>query len=361
MRPHIVCAGGMIAALALPGAALAQKLNLTREGPNLRPTLAVVTVAPNEKDAGLARAVGFVLAEIATGSNHFSKVLSEDKARELLKGTDPQFKNCREAKCLGALSQKLEVDRLLFAELNSGVLQAVGFDWASGARFETTIARTSLEKGNLGGNLEPPIAPLLQKLSTPLGKLFVTTNVEGAEIRWGARLVGKGPSFLGSVPAGTHKVRITFEGYRPYEKMVTVAPSQKAEVEAELDPGIDPTKEVAVEEEFDPKPPPVFPTKPLMRRPGLYTAVGGAVALAVGLALGGWAMAVSSQIRDANGDGVIDVTRADALGAQRNAMLANVVGGVGAVGVGAGLGWMLLDSRDSSAAPAMGVSVHGQF
>jgi hypothetical protein len=42
-------------------------------------------------------------------------------------------------------------------------------------------------------------------------------------------------------------------------------------------------------------------------------------------------------------------------------MLANVVGAVGAVGVGAGVGWMIFDSRDPSAVPPVGVSVHGNF
>jgi hypothetical protein len=351
----------MIAALVVPSLAFAQKLNLSHEGPNLRPSLAVISVAANEKDAGLARAVGFVLTEMATDSRHFSRVVSEDKSRELLKGAALPTKDCREPGCLSALSQKLEVDRLLVAELNAEVLRAVAFDWAGGVRAEAEINRAALENGNLTRQLEPSIAPLFQKLSTPLGKLFVTTNIEGAEIRWGSRLIGKGPSFLGAVPAGTNPVRITFDGYRPYERTITIAPSQKAEVEAELDPGAEPSKaDAEVEEEFDPKPPPVIPAKPLMRRPGLYTALGGAVVFAAALVIGGWAQAAGAQIRDWNGDGVIDVTRAQAEGAQRGALIANVMGAVGALGMGAGVGWMVFDSRDSIA-PGMGVSVHGTF
>ena len=83
--------------------------------------------------------------------------------------------------------------------------------------------------------------------------------------------------------------------------------------------------------------------------------------LSVGLAFGRAANDVKSRLRDADGDGLMDVTRAEALAAQRNAVLANVFGTIGAVGMGAGLGWMVFVDSKPAAAPKMGVLVSGNF
>jgi hypothetical protein len=260
------------------------------------------------------------------------------------------------------LSHRLGVDRLLIAEVDSGALQAVAFDWAGGILVEAAIEGEALGTGNLSRRLEPHVAPLLQKLSTPLGELAVTTNVERAQFKWGEKPIGEGRSFNGAVPAGTLPVTVTSDGYQPYEETVTVAPGGKAEVEAELELKTVSTPVAAVEdEEFEAKPKPKIPMKPLWQRPGLYGAVAGAVVLSVGLAFGRAASDVNSRLRDADGDGLMDVTRAEALAAQRNAVLANVFGTIGAVGMGAGLGWMVFVDSKPAAAPKMGVLVSGNF
>jgi hypothetical protein len=363
MRLRIACAVA-IAVLAVPRAAIAQGLglDLTQEGPNLEPSLAIVTTAVNEEDAGLTQAVDRALTQIATARNAFSKIVSAEQLREHLNSADAPTRDCREATCLTELNHRLGVDRLLIASVDSGALRVVAFDWAGGVLLETEIGSEALGTGNLSRRLEPHFAPLLQKLSTPLGELAVTTNVEKAQIRWGARILAEGASFNGAVPAGTHPVTVTSDGYQPYEETVTVAPAGKAEVQAELEPEAAASPPVAtIEEEFEPRPKPKPSGKPVWQRPGLYAAVAGAVVLSVGLAFGGAANSVGGRIKDTDGDGYMDVTRAEALAAQRNAVLANVFGTIGALGVGAGLGWLVFDSGPSRTAPKMGVLISGNF
>jgi hypothetical protein len=366
MRSHIVCAGGMIVALAIPGTAVAQELglDLTHEGPNLQPSLAIVTVAVSEDDVELAAPVEQALAEIATASGLFSRIFSGDPLREVQPADGTLAQNCRESSCLTALSHRLGVDRVLIAVLDSGELRTLAFDWAGAILVETALDGDGLGTANLALRLEPSVAPLLRKLSTPLGELVVRTNVEWAQIRWGSRLVGEGRSFQGAVPAGRHPVRITSGGYRPREETVTLAPAGKAELDAELEgegdgdgersraPVAEDEKDELLEEAFDPKGPPV---KPLWQRPALYTALAGAVVLAVGLAFGGAANSVGSRIQDPNGDGVVEgVTRAEVLAARRDVVLANVLGTVGGLGLGVGVGWLIFDVKT-------GVQLRGNF
>jgi hypothetical protein len=367
MRHRIACAVAVIVALAIRGAAIAQGfgLDLTREGPNLEPSVAIVTTTRSEEEAGRARAVDRALAEIATARHAFSRVVAGEQLRDLLKGADAPRRDCREASCLTELSHQLGVDRLLIAELDSGALHVVAFDWAGGVLVEKGIESQALGSGSLTRRLEPHVLPLLQKLSTPLGELVVTTNLEATKIRWGGRLIAEGRSFSGAVPSGTHPVTVTSDGYQPYEETVTVAPGGKAEVEAELQAQTAISVAASVEEEeFEPKRRPKPQGKVLWQRPGLYAAVAGAAVLSVGLAFGGAANSVKSKLVDADGDGLMDnnVTRAEALAAQRNAVLANVFGTIGVLGMGAGVGWLVFfDGPESGAAPKMGVLVSGNF
>jgi hypothetical protein len=114
------------------------------------------------------------------------------------------------------------------------------------------------------------------------------------------------------------------------------------------------TPRVAVAEEV--------PAETLLERPGLYAAFAGAVLLSLGLQFGAAASSVGPRMRDANRDGLIDgVTRAEVLAAQRYAVLSNVVGAAGVLGLGIGVGWLILDYRESNATPGLRLVVRGAF
>jgi hypothetical protein len=82
---------------------------------------------------------------------------------------------------------------------------------------------------------------------------------------------------------------------------------------------------------------------PILTRPSVWVAAAGAVALAVGAGVGSSVSSFQKRAVDANGDGVLDVTRAELAGAQRNALIANVLMGVGAAAVGAGAIWFFVE------------------
>jgi len=69
------------------------------------------------------------------------------------------------------------------------------------------------------------------------GMIKISTNVAGAQVLLGARAVGitdKDPLLLRDVAAGTHLVRITRDGYRPWTQQVMVQGGETTEVDAEL-------------------------------------------------------------------------------------------------------------------------------
>ena len=109
-----------------------------------------------------------------------------------------------------------------------------------------------------------------------------------------------------------------------------------------MDPDLDAVKKTPAP--AGQKPAPTF-------RPGWLVALGGVLVAGVGAGLGASAQAVADRAKDANGDGVLDVTRQVMLNAQGNATLANVLMVTGgAVAVGGGL-WFLL-APTAPAAPA---------
>jgi hypothetical protein len=93
------------------------------------------------------------------------------------------------------------------------------------------------------------------------------------------------------------------------------------------------------------------------------------------LVLGASAVGVQNQAKDGNGDGALDVTRAQAQGAQTNATLANILVPAGAAAMAGGLIWVAVTPPLRTAAPAtatpppttteggggFGVTVGGRF
>jgi hypothetical protein len=354
----------IVVALLAPGLAAAQQfgLDLTKEGHNLQPSLAILPVATPEGEAARAAPIARALATIAKSTGLFSRIVTADEASNLLRSNNSISLDCRDAGCLSELSHALGVDRLVIAELDSTELRLSAFDWAAGALSPAAVSADALAGGDLARPLKPVVETLLQKVATPLGELSVTTNVDAAQIRWGTKLIGTGRSFHGAVGAGVQSVKVTAPGYETYEETVTVESAGKAEVEAELNtaaPAVAQSHVATVEEEFEPAQRAKPRGKPLWERPGFLAAAAGALVLGVGLGFGLSASSVAGRIQDVNGDGLMDITRAEVLGAQRNAVVANVLGTVGLLGLGGGVGWLVWDSRTGSGKGILGTSTVG--
>src|SRR5207237_1118519 len=67
------------------------------------------------------------------------------------------------------------------------------------------------------------------------GSLVVTSDIQGATVIVDGLPMGAVPAAL-PLPVGTHAVRVTQPGYRPYERTVTVAATGQTRIEADLAP-----------------------------------------------------------------------------------------------------------------------------
>jgi hypothetical protein len=131
---------------------------------------------------------------------------------------------------------------------------------------------------------------------------------------------------------GARTVKVTSQGYKPFEQTVTVEPGKSVDVKVQL--VAIPLDPVVVQKPVE------EPKGGIFTRPGLYVAIVGAAAVATGIALGQSAQSVKSKL-EAGGDPV-GVTRAEAKNAPTNAILANVLVAAGGAAVVGGVTWIIL-------------------
>jgi hypothetical protein len=197
----------------------------------------------------------------------------------------------------------------------------------------------SQEAGTRG--LHDTLGRLLAPLSQPRALLTLATDEPQARVHLGAHLLGRGPLQERRIAPGPQALSVEAEGYQPFQRELSPQPGETLEVRADLLP--EPPAAVATA-----SPPPTLPVQRLPRgaalweRPGFYVGLAGVLALGMGLGLGASASSVQARALDANGDGVLDITRAEARSAEWRALAANVLLGVGALGLGVGGVWLAL-------------------
>lgn len=334
--------------------------------PDLRPTLVVLGVgikpaaegaSPSEADGALARRTASTLLAEAGKEGRF-RIITPDEARERLGDGYEAALQCSEASCFEQALEMLDAERALGAQVMVGGGQEVsvrlnGFSRGKGEVETTDVGSGGPPRPAFQQAIAADAQRLLGSLSTLLAQLKLTTNVPDATVNLGERTLGAG-SLEAQVSAGRHTLRLIAAGHAPFERDITLEPGQTLEVEANLTTAVakvpdyvDPDLEAATGGTKRSGPALTF-------RPGWVVALGGVVVAAVGVGFGASAQAVASRATDANGDGVLDVTRQEMLAAQGNATLANVlVGTGGAMVVGGGL-WFLLAPAPRAPAVALG-------
>ncbi len=191
--------------------------------------------------------------------------------------------------------------------------------------------------------------------------IAVEGGIDGASISVDGALPVDAPLAWSGAP-GKHKVRVTREGYYAVERFFEVAT------------GPNPTVQVKLLVEAGKEPPPAAKRGgaavadegggldvPL----GSWIAGGvGAGALIGGAVFGSMASGIEADATEGP-DGVLGITRADALDGGTYALTANVLYGVAALGVGAGVALFLLDDDAPASASLVpttdGLAVTGSF
>jgi hypothetical protein len=114
------------------------------------------------------------------------------------------------------------------------------------------------------------------------GTIKISSNVSGAQVMLGPRVIGQtdtGAVVLRDVPSGTHLVRVTKDGYRPWTQQVMVRGGETTELEAELEP--------IKAGDTIPIPPPPKPSGNTGWKIAFWTGAAVTVGLAVGMGVTG--------------------------------------------------------------------------
>lgn len=365
------CRALLLAALVVPAAAFAQDeelglgLDLTEPSTpaEFKPSLAILGVVPAASEGGdaavltaRAEAVNFALLPAAMANEPFSRVLSEEDAKTALGEGYAAAQTCVAVECLAQLADKLEVDRVITGQLSYSngetKLSLTGYDRGTNKIFtaEAESAEKAMRKqlsgfSGIGGGKSQaakdreflakttaPIYALVGDLKTPLGAIDVRSYEPDVVVTLNGKTVGTG-SFSKTLPAGEYALHAESPSVFPYDAKVTVESLKTVEVALQLTARPKNTAPVVVAEK------PSNQT-PIYKRPGLYVAVVGAVALGIGAALGSSAKGVERRATDADNDGVLDVTRAEAMNAKSTATLATILMGTGGAALVGGGIWM---------------------
>lgn len=318
-----------------------------------RPSLAVISVKAADKEdvsASRARQLEAELLKQLGQGDLFVTVIEPGGVRSQLGGEFAQADACVDYACFDALAKKLKVNRVVrftVAKHNAGsMVEVYGFD--PGFNEVLHVGQDSAEKAEktfLGvagksqaskdkefiKKLSGFLTQVQKRLSTPNGKIIVDNADPGALVT-----IDGGEGGVGNVEAivqrGSHTVKVTAQGFKPFEKSVTVEPSKDVTVQVTLEAiPLDPLAQPEV---------PEGPSNNVFTKPGLYLAIAGAAAIATGIAFGQSAQNVKTRL-EAGGDPV-GVTRAEAKEAPTHALLANVLVGAGAAAVAGGVTWILV-------------------
>jgi hypothetical protein len=319
------------------------------EDPQADPRPSTAFLGVSGKDARLAKSLSEAIVLEAYERQEPSKLLTPTEVLERLGREGRSASSCDGLYCLRRLMQRLRVDRVVSVQLS-------GDRSEPNARFRvliqgsTSLVTLPVEAGSRDEFLRVAVDGFfegLRKSTERFGRLVVKTNVRTSEVLVDGESLGKGEVDK-LIPGGTHRLRVQAVGAPPYEQDVILAPGRARLVQVVLTrdqaPALyrgDPRRfdQVPVVERAPEKP---FELPPILRHPGLYAGAAGVLAAGVGLILGATARGVQARATDPDGDGVLNITRAELLGAQQRASMGNVLllGGA-AVAAGSGL-WILL-------------------
>lgn len=312
-------------------------LGLDLAGPELRPTAAFIgaTWSGNPAPARFESSV----ADSLVASGHFASVMSPGEAAAALPDA-AAARACADDDCALAIATALGVDLVVLAQSearggspmtffvysrDTGGLEQIGLEGA--------VAR-----GQFAAGAASQLTAALEPLTPARALLKLTVNVEGASAKYGERVLGEGNLEV-PLPPVPDILRVSAPGHRAFEQELAPVAGETLEIAASL--------EVARPEPqtFEPEVPLVSASSsevPLYERPGFFLVLAGVAAVGLGFGVGASAKSVEARAVDGDSDGALDITRAEAMGAQRSAVIANLLVAGGVAAAGGGVAWLVL-------------------
>lgn len=268
---------------------------------------------------------------------------------------------CAEAACMAEPADTLDAELLVTARLvregKQWALHLWTYDRDHNTVAEDVLTGRNPRDAKFMRSAAEAVAKRVQELGRQRAKLKVSVNVPQAVVRLGDKTLGVG-NIEARLPPSSGEVKVSVEAdeYSAFSKMVTLNSGETVTVDARLElngpapdgPPQDEALKVASKKKSS------GPSKPsIFKRPALYTAVVGLAAVGVGVAMGLQAKSVNDRARDANGDGVLDVTRREVQDAQSKASLATILMAGGGVVAGGSLVWLALVPTQSAPKPTV--------
>jgi hypothetical protein len=353
-------------------AAFAQDLELdlseAKTPKEFQPSIVFIGVTPAEADAVLSARAKLLEAELLKAvkeTEQFAVVKTPQDAA----GVSTEARKCVDFACLEGLTEKLGVHRAIWAQLTKSgpntLLSIGGFDATLPSVLPAQVesadkqekAKTSGFAGFTGksqaqldkefvAKAKPVFNQLLKALETPLGKIAVDVIDQKAVTRIKGKEIGTG-NFEKLFPAASYDLEVECEGYNSFTQTVKVEPTKTSAVTVTLVAKAveKPVQQVVVVEE---NPNAVY------KRPGVFIAAAGLVAMAVGFYFGATAANIEKRAVP-GGDGILGITRAQALSAQTDATMATILITAGAVVLAGGAAWAFvlpIFQKKPAAAPA---------
>jgi hypothetical protein len=266
------------------------------------------------------------------------------EARERLSDGYDAALRCAEASCLAEPAETLDADLLVTSRLaledNGWTFRLWTFDRDRNKVEADELTGRNPRDAKFQQGAAALLAKRVRELARPRALLKVKVNVPQAVVRLGERTLGVG-SIEARVSPGEGNLFVEAEEYTPFAKTVSLPPGETTTVEVYLEgAGPPPESPSDVVAEIPRKASPSEPT--IFGRPALYTAVVGLLAVGAGVIVGQGAKKTASRAEDANGDGIVDITRKERLDAQRQANLSTAMVVGGAAAAGASVAWLVL-------------------
>ncbi|RMG18175.1 MAG: PEGA domain-containing protein [Deltaproteobacteria bacterium] len=246
-----------------------------------------------------------------------------------------------DAACLGAGLASIAADRVVAGTFDRNAthyrVRLALIDLHSGRTVATLTRDVLIASRHLREEVDAGLPALLRGEPEAMGVLVVRSTVDGSKVVVDGEERGT-LDIQGAIrvelPPGKHAVTVTARDHLPLERFVVVEPEQETVFVAELFeiPGL---KKALVAKPKE-QPPPA----PELRMPwyGWATLGAGAVAVGTGAYFGLSARDVMRRARDQDADGVLDLTRTEALAGRDAATAANLMYGLaGATVVAAAL------------------------